>query len=388
MIGSNFRSPSSDMIMEEVLNRDEPESEDFWTAFATGDNRNRQECWPTYSKPCDPQIVPKPVDLGSFGAWPLRGVDNHSGSMANPNMSLLSDLATLMEQVQNRESSKLQKGLHMEGVKAVEARRRPPPCAEFAPNGVATVQAPVVQGRIVRVSPVEVSKEAVYTVMVRNIPNRYTQQMLLEELSDRGFFGMFDFFYLPIDPETNANRGYAFINFPNPADVHGFKAEFEGHQLSRFESSKFISVVPATLQGFEANHAHYASARVSRGDPCARPLFLRSPASSPAKGQIPAARRGGRRRGAASVIDMEARRKVLSQDKLEAEVLMAAAAQAALQAMPNTEKQGAGGVAARGPPKPQKAPVCAQFCPYCGSKSEPHHNFCQFCGKSLALTSD
>ena len=37
------------------------------------------------------------------------------------------------------------------------------------------------------------------TVMLRNIPNKYTQRMLLDEVNTLGFEGEYDFFYLPID---------------------------------------------------------------------------------------------------------------------------------------------------------------------------------------------
>jgi len=36
------------------------------------------------------------------------------------------------------------------------------------------------------------------SVMVKNIPNKYTQKMLLRNI-DREFAGTYDFFYLPID---------------------------------------------------------------------------------------------------------------------------------------------------------------------------------------------
>ena len=49
------------------------------------------------------------------------------------------------------------------------------------------------------------------TVMIRNIPNRYSRESLVEVFQD--FVGTFDFFYLPIDAVAQANIGYAFINF-------------------------------------------------------------------------------------------------------------------------------------------------------------------------------
>lgn len=53
----------------------------------------------------------------------------------------------------------------------------------------------------------------VHTIMMRNLPNKYTQAMLMEDIDAAGFNGSYEFFYLPMDPVTNANKGYAFINF-------------------------------------------------------------------------------------------------------------------------------------------------------------------------------
>lgn len=50
------------------------------------------------------------------------------------------------------------------------------------------------------------------TFMIKNIPNKYTKNMLLNEIRV-GFSDLFDFFYLQIDPKTLCNMGYAFINF-------------------------------------------------------------------------------------------------------------------------------------------------------------------------------
>mmetsp|Transcript_66756 Transcript_66756/g.159665 ORF Transcript_66756/g.159665 Transcript_66756/m.159665 type:complete len:433 (+) Transcript_66756:135-1433(+) len=175
-----------------------------------------------------------------------------------------------------------------------------------------------------------------YTVMMRNLPNKYSQQMLLEEIREAGFTGAFDFFYLPVDMQTNANKGYAFVNFINPGWSELFKRQFDAKRMRRFNSSKHVSVVPATLQGFDANYEHYSSARVSRGDPCARPLFLREPNRK--LGRKPVKRKGN------SSID---------------------AAAAGKQPQVPTEQH------------------TINFCPYCGAKVNQGFIFCQNCGKSL-----
>jgi hypothetical protein len=97
--------------------------------------------------------------------------------------------------------------------------------------------------------------------------------MLLKEINEAGFQGTFDFIYLPIDPDTKANRGYAFFNFVDPSFSWMFKMYFEGRKIGCFNSSKVLSVTVATLQGFEANYAHYSASRVNCGDLSARPLF-------------------------------------------------------------------------------------------------------------------
>eukprot|EP00927_Polykrikos_kofoidii_P027150 TRINITY_DN23998_c0_g1_i2.p1 TRINITY_DN23998_c0_g1~~TRINITY_DN23998_c0_g1_i2.p1 ORF type:complete len:517 (+),score=103.18 TRINITY_DN23998_c0_g1_i2:28-1551(+) len=141
------------------------------------------------------------------------------------------------------------------------------------------------------------------TVMMRNIPNKYTQRLVLTEINHTGFLGTFDFLYLPIDPETSANRGYAFLNFIDPSFAWMFKLSYEGRKMNKFNSGKVVSVVAATLQGFDANYTHYSAARVNRGAPAARPLFLREPSVSPGAvggyhcGMPQGGRRGGRRRG-------------------------------------------------------------------------------------------
>eukprot|EP00929_Paragymnodinium_shiwhaense_P012637 TRINITY_DN12005_c0_g1_i1.p1 TRINITY_DN12005_c0_g1~~TRINITY_DN12005_c0_g1_i1.p1 ORF type:complete len:527 (+),score=86.76 TRINITY_DN12005_c0_g1_i1:195-1775(+) len=66
------------------------------------------------------------------------------------------------------------------------------------------------------------------TVMLRNIPNRYTQSMLLKLLEERGYAGLYDFVYLPMDFRNGVNLGYAFVNLLRHEDALAFMEMFQG----------------------------------------------------------------------------------------------------------------------------------------------------------------
>lgn len=117
----------------------------------------------------------------------------------------------------------------------------------------------------------------VTTVMLKNLPNKYTQQQLREEIDSLGFAGCYDFFYLPVDAKTNANKGYAFMNFVTTDYALLFRWQFDGRKMNFFNSQKVVSVVPAALQGLEKNYAHYSNTRVNRGHPDLRPWFSQQP---------------------------------------------------------------------------------------------------------------
>eukprot|EP00435_Cladocopium_sp_Y103_P060210 s47_g22.t1 len=95
------------------------------------------------------------------------------------------------------------------------------------------------------------------TVMMRNIPNRYTCEELLSEVMMAGFDEAFDFFYLPMDFKTKRNRGYGFINFHTADIAKDFAMAFHRRQLSLYSSKKIVEVAPAVTQGYTANMTKY-----------------------------------------------------------------------------------------------------------------------------------
>eukprot|EP00929_Paragymnodinium_shiwhaense_P100017 TRINITY_DN61_c0_g1_i2.p1 TRINITY_DN61_c0_g1~~TRINITY_DN61_c0_g1_i2.p1 ORF type:complete len:269 (-),score=58.17 TRINITY_DN61_c0_g1_i2:387-1193(-) len=115
------------------------------------------------------------------------------------------------------------------------------------------------------------------TIMMRNLPNKYTQGVLLRDIRDQGFKAHehFDFFYLPIDRKNGANLGYAFMNFCTEDFAIAFAQALQGRQLRRYQSRKVIEVTPASVQGYDANMKFYSTTRVAQcRDLSCRPLFF------------------------------------------------------------------------------------------------------------------
>lgn len=120
----------------------------------------------------------------------------------------------------------------------------------------------------------EMSTE-VTTVMLRHIPNKYTQGNLLQELDQMGFTGRFDFFYLPMDVHNRTNVGYAFINFLSPQDAQLFECRMTDYKFQKYCSQKIAKVAPAHIQGLVRNLYHFANRAVSQSqDMQYRPIVM------------------------------------------------------------------------------------------------------------------
>jgi hypothetical protein len=105
------------------------------------------------------------------------------------------------------------------------------------------------------------------TVMFRNIPNKYTREMLVKQL-ESDLKGEFDFVYLPIDFKNKCNVGYAFINFRSIEACEAFLKNFNGVEVRKclpgLNSRKVTEVTPARVQGFEENVQRLRNSPVMR----------------------------------------------------------------------------------------------------------------------------
>lgn len=113
------------------------------------------------------------------------------------------------------------------------------------------------------------------SLMVRNIPNKYTQQMLLAEFAENGHGpGKIDFFYLPIDFKNRCNRGYAFINFVDYRDILPFHRQYYGKHWRAFNSDKICDVTYARIQGKAGMLKRFENSALMEKDEEYKPLVF------------------------------------------------------------------------------------------------------------------
>ncbi|CAA0816305.1 Protein MEI2-like 5 [Striga hermonthica] len=113
------------------------------------------------------------------------------------------------------------------------------------------------------------------TLMIKNIPNKYTSKMLLVAI-DETHSGTYDFLYLPIDFKNKCNVGYAFINMVSPSHIVTFYEAFNGKKWEKFNSEKVASLAYARIQGKNALISHFQNSSLMNEDKRCRPIVFRS----------------------------------------------------------------------------------------------------------------
>lgn len=124
------------------------------------------------------------------------------------------------------------------------------------------------------------SSDARTTVMIKNIPNKYSQQMLLTMLDQHCIncnrsiadpnelntdpnepFSAYDFVYLPIDFKNKCNLGYAFVNMTTSKATWKLYKAFHNQPWEAFNSRKICEVTYARVQGRVALEDHFRNSK-------------------------------------------------------------------------------------------------------------------------------
>lgn len=100
------------------------------------------------------------------------------------------------------------------------------------------------------------------TVMMRNLPNDYKRDVIVELIESKGFKGCFDLVYLPIDFERGAGLGYAFVNFVDTEAAERFLKCFSGFKNWAVTTGKVCEVMWSGLQGLKAHVERYRNSPV------------------------------------------------------------------------------------------------------------------------------
>lgn len=112
------------------------------------------------------------------------------------------------------------------------------------------------------------------TFMLRNIPSRYTRDMIVEEMTNRGVLIDIDFLYVPIDFRCQHCVGYCFVNLTSVEGVARFMDAFRGVQLDE-EDKKQCVISKGKVQGLKANIEVYRNSTVMFMNEKYQPLLFR-----------------------------------------------------------------------------------------------------------------
>jgi hypothetical protein len=107
-----------------------------------------------------------------------------------------------------------------------------------------------------------IQRDECTTVILRNLPCPFLREHLIKEMDAKGFAGLYNFVYMPIDFRTEMSMGYAFVNLVNVEEVQRFVLAFNGFKDWPRPSAKICVVDMSRTQGLNANVERYRNSPV------------------------------------------------------------------------------------------------------------------------------
>merc|ERR1719272_2242703 len=89
------------------------------------------------------------------------------------------------------------------------------------------------------------------TVMIRNIPCRFSREEAMSFLDEVGLRGLYDLVYLPMNSSGRANLGYIFVDFVSTEAVQECRGILTGRKFGISDTTKRCEVSYARMQGCE-----------------------------------------------------------------------------------------------------------------------------------------
>jgi len=111
---------------------------------------------------------------------------------------------------------------------------------------------------VIHPSVVQVGQDPRTTIMFRNIPSKWTEQVLLTILQGSVVGVQIDLLYLPSNRVSGRNKGYAFVNCCCYMDVARLYRVLHGRRWPHSGTSKTCQVIYARLQGVMELQRHFA----------------------------------------------------------------------------------------------------------------------------------
>jgi len=113
------------------------------------------------------------------------------------------------------------------------------------------------------------------TVMLSRVPTDMTRDKLQVLLESEGFFGLFDFLYLPVDLRSLQSYGFAFVNLSSHECAERFRYHFQGFQICM---STWEAIWSDKEQGLSSHVDRYRNSPVMHANVSdeARPLTFHS----------------------------------------------------------------------------------------------------------------